>query len=461
MTKGIAKPRDFYLLAFCALLLLQCQPKRQVRNWKVITEQKKLIVLTLNSETTFFENRDGKQTGFEYDLVKSFARYHGLKVQFVVKTTPAELFRALKNEEGDLIAAGLSVTEKRKKQYAFGPVYQKTQQQAICRSGVMPKTIESLQNLEIKVGQGTSYIERLENLKKEYSGLSWEITKNETSAELIKRLDHGDFDCTVADDHIIRIYRRYFPSLNVGVSIGSPQDMAWVMSKKDTALTAEVKTWFEQSDQKIKILRKNYYSYLEDFDPFDVKKFRARIKSRLPKYRKALQAAAKKYGWSWTLLAAVAYQESHWNPKAKSPTGVRGFMMLTRATAKAMGVTNRLDFEQSIDGGAKYLRQLERRIPFYIPAPDRKWMTLAAYNVGFAHMRDARAVAVWKQENPNRWAGVREALPLLSVQKTYKRLPHGYARGLEPVLYVDRIRNYHNILLQYLRRRSLNSVEPL
>ncbi len=441
-------------MVFCALVLLQCQPKRQVRNWKTITEQKTLIVLTLNSETTFFENRDGKQAGFEYELVKAFARYHGLKIKFVVKPTPAELFQALKNEEGDLIAAGLSVTEKRRQQYAFGPVYQKTQQQAICRAGVKPETIESLQNLEIKVGQGTSYIERLENLKKEYAGLSWEVAPDETSAELINKLEKGQFDCTIADDHIIRIYRRYFPSLNVGVSVGSPQDMAWVMSPADTQLIEEVTTWFAQSDKKISILVKNYYSYLEDFDPFDVRKFRERIKTRLPKYEKELKAAAKKYGWSWTLLAAIAYQESHWNPKAKSPTGVRGFMMLTRATAKAMGVTNRLDYKQSIEGGAKYLRQLEKRVPFYIPSPDRKWMTLASYNVGFAHMRDARAVAVWKQENPNRWAGVREALPLLAVQKTYKRLPHGYARGLEPVLYVDRIRNYHNILIQYLRRQN-------
>jgi membrane-bound lytic murein transglycosylase F len=154
------------------------------------------------------------------------------------------------------------------------------------------------------------------------------------------------------------------------------------------------------------------------------------------------------------LLAAISYQESHWNPKAKSPTGVRGFMMLTRNTAKAMGVKNRLDPKASILGGARYLERLEKRVPSYIPYPDRKWMTLASYNVGFAHVRDARGVAAWQGENPNTWTGLREVLPLLSSKKIYKRLPHGYARGLEPVLYVSRIRNYHGVIKRELLRKG-------
>lgn len=188
-----------------------------------------------------------------------------------------------------------------------------------------------------------------------------------------------------------------------------------------------------------------------DFDSFDIKKFNRRIQTRLPKYKDLLKKAALEHGWDWTLLAAIAYQESHWNPKAKSPTGVRGFMMLTRATAKEVGVKNRLSAEESIIGGARYLRKLEDRIPSYIPYPDRLWLALASYNVGFSHVRDARGLAAWQNQNPNSWQGVRESLPLLSARLHFKRLPHGYARGLEPVLYVDRIRNYHNILQRKLK----------
>jgi membrane-bound lytic murein transglycosylase F len=432
-------------------LLIGCQKRSSHRNWESIKKSRTLKVLTLNSETTFFENRDGKKTGLEYDLVRLFSRQHNLKPKFMVRNTPAELFLALERGEGDLIAAGLTVTPGRRKKYAFGPSYQTTTQKVVCRPSISPKTLESLQNYEVVVGQGTSYIERLDNLKKEYEGLSWEVSKDETSAELIKKLSDSDFDCTIADDHIIDIYRRYFPSLNVGLNIGTPQDLAWAMLKSNSRLQAEVEKWFIQSRRSIASLVSGYYSHLDDFDPFDVKTFRRRISTRLPKYELALKKAAEEFGWSWTFLAAVAYQESHWNPKAKSPTGVRGFMMLTRPTAKAMGVKNRLDPAQSIWGGAKYLRRLKSRIPSYIRGQDRDWMTLAAYNVGFAHLRDARAVSVWQEQNPNSWEGVREALPLLASKSVYKRLPHGYARGLEPVLYVDRIRNYHNILKQYLR----------
>ena len=147
---------------------------------------------------------------------------------------------------------------------------------------------------------------------------------------------------------------------------------------------------------------------------------------------------------------AQAYQESHWNPKASSPTGVKGIMMLTRRTAKSLGVKNRLDARQAIPAGAQYLAKMRSRFRDDIPEPDRTYLALAAYNIGRAHMHDAQTLARKLNKNPYRWSDIESVLPLLSEKKHYKKLKYGYARGLEPVLYVQRIRNYQNIIEQKL-----------
>ena len=149
----------------------------------------------------------------------------------------------------------------------------------------------------------------------------------------------------------------------------------------------------------------------------------------------------------WRLLAAVSYQESHWKPHAKSPTGVRGMMMLTLNTAKQLGIKNRLDAEQSIRGGAQYLRKVIKRVPPRISDPDRTWFALAGYNVGWGHVEDARIITQQLGLDPDKWSDVKESLPLLQKKKWYKKTKHGYARGAEPVKYVNNIRRYYDVLV--------------
>ncbi len=167
---------------------------------------------------------------------------------------------------------------------------------------------------------------------------------------------------------------------------------------------------------------------------------------RLPRYLAAFQREAQRRGFSWTLLASQAYQESHWNPRARSYTGVRGIMQLTRATSVSLGVTNRLDPMQSISGGAWHLARLHKQLPAHIQEPDRTWIALAAYNVGMGHINDARRLAFRLGKNPDRWSEFKEILPLLAKRKYYTTLRHGYARGWEPVRYVERIRVYWALL---------------
>jgi membrane-bound lytic murein transglycosylase F len=201
------------------------------------------------------------------------------------------------------------------------------------------------------------------------------------------------------------------------------------------------------------VLKERHYN-VGEFDYVDMRTFVRRMKSRMPKLVPLFKKAEEKYGIPWTLLAAQAYQESHWNRRAKSPTGVRGIMMLTLTTAKEMGVESRLNAEQSIMGGAKYLSRLEARVPDSVQGEDRWWYALAAYNIGMGHLHDARALADDLDLNPDNWRDLKGVLPLLSQKKYYKKLKYGYARGAEPVSYVRQIRNYQNILHAQVARKQ-------
>lgn len=207
-------------------------------------------------------------------------------------------------------------------------------------------------------------------------------------------------------------------------------------------LVWEIPQWEQESiaQQKIPTILKH------QLPPFDTKTFLRHISTRLPRYRQQFVQAAEQYNIPWSLLAAQAYQESKWNRNAMSHTGVRGIMMLTRATARDLGIENRLDVDDSIMGGARYLRRLLQQIPPHISHPDRMYMALAAYNVGMGHLKDARILAKRLGKNPDRWDDLKTVLPLLAKKKYYQTLPHRYARGWEPVQYVKRIRAYKEIL---------------
>ena len=195
--------------------------------------------------------------------------------------------------------------------------------------------------------------------------------------------------------------------------------------------------------------QEEYSASQVDLPWYEAQRFYYHIQTRLPMYRKQFEAAAEEYGVPWTLLAAQAYQESRWDKHAKSPTGVRGLMMLTRDTASSLGIKNRLDPEKSIDGGARYLAYLKNKISDEITGPDRMWIALAAYNVGMGHIKDAQKLATQFDRNPESWSDLKTVLPLLAKKKYYKELSYGYARGWEPVHYVKRIRAFRNLLEQY------------
>ena len=457
MTRFGYRPVAARLLPLLLLVVLLpihsgCERTHEV-SLEQIREQGEIIVLTRNAPTTYYEGREG-MTGLEYDLVTAFARHLEVAARFKVYDGTADILAALRGPAGHLAAAGLTRTEARREHFLFGPSYQSVKQQVVCRrGGKRPKTVKALAGVQLQVAADSSYVERLEELKQKHSALEWQVSNDLGSEQLLEKVWRRQLECTVADSNIVAINRRYFPELSVMFDLTQAQELAWAFPAQADELRGAVEKWFRtfKKSGKLDALLAKHYGFIELFDYVDTRVYIDRIKKVLPRYRKTFKQAAARYRHSWTLLAAQAYQESHWNPTARSPTGVRGMMMLTQTTAAELGVTDRLDVEQSIMGGAKYLDRQRERLPPEIQGKHRRWIALAAYNVGMGHIHDARELARRFNKNPNLWHDLAEVLPLLSRKEYYRTLKHGYARGGEPVRYVNRIRHYRDILEQRLR----------
>ena len=421
-----------------------------------IKKNGELVVLTRNAPTTYYFKQE-TPVGFEHDLVKSYAQSIGVKTRFVVLDTVADILRALDTGKGHIAAAGLTAIQNRREKYLNGPAYFHVQQQMVCRQGgKRPRKMKRLKGVNLVVISNSSYVAELEKSKKKYPKIQWTLAQDQDTEDLLEQVWKKKIDCTIADSNIVAINRRYYPELVVTFNVTKPQPLVWYYPKNAKKLHLNLETWFKQPAQKILLTKLNerYYGYIKYFNYVNTKTFQEKIPELLPKFKNYFELAAKKYRLDWTLLAAQGYQESQWNPNAKSPTGVRGLMMLTKHTAREMDVKNRLDPQQSILGGAGYFIKIKQRLPKEITGKNRIWIALAAYNIGLGHIYDARRLARRLNKNPNTWIDVKKVLPLLHKKRYYKSLRYGYARGSEPVRYVARIRDFHDMLLNFLSNKQ-------
>ncbi len=439
------------ILASC-LIILTCGCSEQGKTEDLldrITKNRELVVLTTNQPTTYYIDRDENPAGPEYDMTRSFAQSLGVETRYIEFDSTEAAIDALRKGEGDIAAAGLTITGERQAEFDFGPAYMDVSEYLVChRDAGFVDGIEDLKALEIVIPAATSYAD---TLSKQYPGIDWSLNDHLLTPRLLEKVRNKEIECTVSDSTIFDISRRYYPEISVAYTLNKGSQLAWMHAKNNPRLAGAISKWFTEykdSGEYAQTIEK-YYGYIDVFDYVDIQKFKKRIKSRLPKYKDMFIEAAKKNGISPALLAAQSYQESHWNPKAKSPTGVRGIMMLTQPVAKSLGVTSRLDARQNIYAGAKYHAKMKNMFDENVTEPDRSWMALAAYNVGRGHFRDAQGLASKLGKNPNLWIDMKEVLPLLSEKQYYKDLTYGYARGNEPVQYVNRIRDYDDILVQY------------
>jgi len=434
------------LLLGLTLLLAACGPEPKKASLQRILDRGYVTVGTLFGPTSYYLEAEGP-TGFEYELAKSYANFIGVDLRIIPSYNLDELFPKLATGEVDFLAAGLSVTDKRREEYRFAPSYNEVSQKLVFKQGnKRPRKLDDL-NGTLLVTANSSHVENLELLKQSNAELNWQETSEFDREELLIKILEGEIDYTVVDSNTLAVNRRYYPEISIGFTIKKPEPLAWVVAKEtDDSILASLIEFFGKvhHDGTLLALDDKYYGHVEQFNYVDTRTFIKAVEEKLPKYRPLFE----KYGQDidWRLLAAISYQESHWNPRARSHTGVRGMMMLTLPTAKQMGIKSRLDPEQSIQGGAKYIKRMINKMPDRIPDPDRLWFALAAYNVGFGHLNDARIITQRQGGDPDRWFEVKTRLPLLKQKKYYKNTKHGYARGDEPVNYVESIRRFYHTL---------------
>jgi len=421
----------------------------------------KITVITRDNGHCYYTYR-GKLMGFEYDLAEAFARYLGVELH--VKTAPwGELMEAVDKGKGDFIAASLTITPSRKTMVDFSNSYLPIQQRVIVHKD--NHTIKDLADLDgkiVHVRRATSYGERLSELQEEGLGLTIKLHDDLPTEVLIRQVAEKEIEVTIADSNIALLNRRYYPDIKIGIAIEEPESLGWAVKKGEKALLTAINDFFAttRADGTFEDIYSSYYSNVEIFDRFDLRKFHQRITTRLPRYEAIIKRAAKQYGFDWRLIAALVYQESHFRPRARSHRGVRGLTQLTLRTAREMGVTDRLDPEQSIMGGVKYLSKLYQR--YDSPQGfDRMLITLASYNVGARHIQSAQRIAQEKGLDPHKWRSLEQTLPLLCYERYIKMGKHGYCRGTEPVRYVNRILTYFDILRKQATQVSVSGLDML
>jgi len=435
------------LLLLPALLSCSLFERNKLRAVKSAGE---LVVLTRTSPTTYYKTPDGP-SGFEYDLVKGFADSLGVKARFVVANSFTDIIPRLISGDADMAAAGITVTDARSKIVRFTPSYQEIRQQVVYRLGAdRPADVPDLVGRQIEVQSGTSYVERLNQLKQQYPDLKWTEVDKETE-DLLQMVWEGLLDISIADSNIVALNRQYFPELQVAFSLGDPQSLAWAFPLSDDHSLDDVAAKYLEklrASGELAALIDRYYGPASVSNFINLSVYKVRLRNRLPQYQLLFEKAGKDYGIDWRLLAAIGYQESYWDPTAVSPTGVRGMMMLTEETADQLDIKDRLDPVQSIDGGARYVKGLIERMPPGVADPDRTWMALAAYNIGINHLEDARILTQKQGQDPNKWNDVKNYLPKLAEEKWYKKTKNGYARGFEAVVFVNGVRTYYDVLVK-------------
>jgi membrane-bound lytic murein transglycosylase F len=441
------------------LLLLGCQ--KPIPPLASVRESRELVVVTHNGPSTYYVNGQNEFAGLEYDLAKLFAADLGpdVKLKVLVVDNITQVIPTLLKGRAHLAAANLSITHLRQHLVRFGPPYQTVQQQVIYNKEreTAPRTTSDLVGKTLAVPANSSYAERLAGVSEVLPNLHWEEVRNAGSEELLERVADGTLDETIADSPLVSMVQNYYPNLAVGFDFGLPDRLAWAFPKNgDEWLYQQAERFFAriQKDGTLRNLLDRYYGHSERLAAVDVTGFLNGMRNILPRYQPLFRQAQELTGIDWRLLAAISYQESHWDTFATSPTNVRGIMMLTENTADRLGVTNRLDPAQSIPAGARYIVSLKEAIPARIPEPDLTWFALASYNIGQAHLEDARVLAQRMKLNPDAWADVKKTLPLLNQYQYFSTVKNGFARGGAPVIFVESVRTYYDILRKYEQRHA-------
>ncbi len=438
----------FGIPAVITLSLMVGTCSRMPGTFEQIREQGFVQIVTRNSPLAYYEGAAGPE-GPEFELASGFARRLGVRLEILIAPSGAAALDAVRRNRAQIAAAGIIATKWQRSQTLFGPVFQRIDQHIVYRvSDPLPRSAADLVGRRIVVSRNSTHVFWLRRLAKALPALRWIEVDDNDPLDLLAMVANGEADMTVADSTEFSLGRHFHPDLRPAFKLAESKAIAWAMAPRSTDLLPQVERYFSELGAigALAEILERYRRSLVRFDRVDAANFVSGVHERLPRYRPWFEEAAAETGIDWRLLAAIGYQESRWDETAMSPTGVRGLMMLTAETARRVGIQNRDDPRDSILGGARYLQLIRKTIPKRIGDPDRTWLALAAYNVGYGHLEDARVLAQRRGMSPDAWPDVRETLPLLAQEHWFKQTKRGYARGWEPVGFVRNVQTYAELL---------------
>lgn len=414
--------------------------------------RQELVVLTRPAPTTRFPTTDGSFAGLEQDLVELFRHELDVPVRVIEAVDYTDVLVRLGRGEAHLAAAALTASGDSLEGIRFGPGYMTVRQVLMRRHDNNPSGRWTLAgDARVALTAGGTALDQLDRSLGGRLPPNLRFLPAGSPEEVAPLLAAGSAEFAVTGSHVFDLLRATDPAIRQARVLGEAEQLAWAFpADTDPGLLRAASRFFRRirADGTLARLVDRYYGHVDRLSDAERSQFLARRDEALAVYRDAFQAAQRATGIDWRLIAALGYQESRWDPLAVSPTGVRGFMMLTEDTATRLGLRDKLDARASILAGARYLRTLRDALPARIPEPDRTWMALAAYNQGPGHLEDARVLAQRSGGNPDVWVDVRQALPLLADEAFQWDLRHGPARGGEALALTEHVRAYHQMLLR-------------
>lgn len=435
-------------VSVCAVTLLTtCTPSPSlIDQIKTLGE---LRVVTRNGPLAYYRGPNNMPEGPEYELSRRFADELGVRLKIIPVDTYAEIYEALLSGRAHLAAAALKVPKQSIPGIEFGPAYQRVGEHLVYLHGAFrPGSLAEIGNGDLEIAAGSSPARDLTAARDSLPDLVWVENASTDSQALLDGVAEGTIDYTIADSSEFALAHDVHPELRVAFDFPGSRSIAWAASTRDPRFLLDLNSYFARLNVngELAAIVKRYYGRSEDLQFDGARGFMRHVQNRLPLYKKWFEEAAAQSSQDWRLLAAMGYQESKWNPSAASASGAKGLMQLTVNSASAANVRDPADARQSIFGGARYFRQVYEKIPTHVPEPDRTWFAVAAYNIGYGHLEDARVLTQKAGRDPDSWQDVREFLPLLEQERWYTQTENGYARGWEPVRYVDNVRGYRDLL---------------
>jgi len=426
-----------------------------------IKKRKTLRVITRNNAATYFLWR-GELLGFEYELVKAFAKQHKLRLEIITAPDHQSQIPMLLSGQGDIIASFMTITDNRKKQgVTFSRPHHIASEVIVTRaSDNTLRQVEDLKGRSLYVRKSSTYWQTLEALQ--HTGLDFKlISAPETmeTEEIIGLVASGEYDLTLADNHLLNIELTWRDDIQAAFTIGDPQGNAWAMRPENPQLIKAVNAFLKKQHKSLfyNVTFEKYFKNSHRIKKYRAQRIDLNPDGTLSPYDTLIKKYAQQYDFDWRLLISQMYQESRFNPQAKSWVGALGLMQVMPRTAKEMNIENLKEPEQGIKAGVKYLNWVRDRFEKELSVKDRMWFALASYNAGQGHVKDARRLARQQGLNPNRWFdNVEKAMLLLSQRKYSQKVRHGYVRGTEPVNYVREIRTRYRAYI-----RLAHKSEPL